>query len=102
MKISAYVWGTRAWKHRREGILCSQTVERIQEIVDGEIPPSRAKIVLERHVTACKSCDAQAEVFRELKIAISRVSSEADPECVRTLEDLARKLCEGTADPQPE
>ncbi|MEX2394487.1 MAG: hypothetical protein WD826_08415 [Actinomycetota bacterium] len=98
MKVTAYIIGTTAWRRRREGILCAQTIERIQEIVDGEIPPSRAKVVLERHITACKSCDDKAEVFRELKIAITRVSGEADVDCVKSLEELARKLCEGTAE----
>lgn len=98
MTITAYIPGTTAWKRRREGILCAQAAERIQEIVDGELPAGRMKVVLEKHLEACKSCDAHAEVFRELKTAIARVSAEADPERVKALEDLAKRLCEGTGD----
>ena len=98
MRVTAYIVGTRAWRRRREGILCAQTVERIQEIVDGELPPGRAKVVLERHISACKSCDEKADVFRELKVAITRVSGEADAACVQSLEELAKRLCEGSAE----
>ena len=98
MKLGAYLPGTSAWRHRREGILCAKTVERIQEIVDGEIGPGHAEQVLKRHIEACQSCNAQADVIRELKVAIARVSAEADPECVKKLTDLARRLAEGQAE----
>jgi anti-sigma factor RsiW len=95
MTIAAYIPGMRAFKRRREGILCAKTVERIQEIVDGEIGPGRAEQVLKRHLEACKSCNAHADVVRDLKIAILRVSDDADPECVRKLQDLAHRLAAG-------
>jgi anti-sigma factor RsiW len=95
MKPSRYIPGTQGWRHRREGILCAKTVERIQEIVDGEIGATKAERILTKHLAACKSCNAHAEVIKELKIAIVRVSDDADPELVSTLEDLARKLCRG-------
>jgi hypothetical protein len=95
MKPSRYIPGTGAWRHRREGILCAKTVERIQEIVDGEIGATKAERILTKHLAACKSCNSHAEVIKELKIAIVRVSDDADPELVATLEDLARKLCRG-------
>jgi anti-sigma factor RsiW len=95
MSLVVYVPGTRAWKMRREAELCRQTTERVQEIVDGEIGPARAEQVLKRHLEACRSCNAEGQVIRELKVAIARVSSEADPTTVRNLEDLARRLCEG-------
>jgi anti-sigma factor RsiW len=98
MSLSAYIPGTHAWRRRREGILCAQTVERIQEIVDGEIAPGHAEQVLTRHLEACRSCNAEADVIRELKVAIARVSDEADPQCVRKLEDLARRLASGEAE----
>ena len=94
--MRAYIPGTYAWRRRREGILCAKTVDRIQEIVDGEIGPGHAEEVLKKHLEACQSCNAEADVIRELKIAIARVSSEADPGCVKKLEDLARRLAEGT------
>ncbi len=98
MSLLAFVPGTSAFKRRREGHLCAKTHERIQEIVDGEIGPGRAEQVLKRHLEACKSCDGEADVIRDLKIAIARVGNDADPKLVATLEALARKLChEGSA-----
>jgi hypothetical protein len=95
MRLVAYIPGTHAFKRRREGILCAKTVERVQEIVDGEIGPGRAEQVLRRHLEACQSCNAHADVIRDLKAAIARVSDQADPECVRKLNDLARRLAAG-------
>jgi anti-sigma factor RsiW len=99
MSLIAYIPGTHAWRRRREGILCAKTVDRIQEIVDGEIEPGRAGEVLRKHLDACRSCNAEADVIRELKVAIARVSDEADPGCVKKLEDLARRLAAGTGPP---
>ena len=94
MKLLAYVPGTRAWTARRNEELCGQTWDRIQEIVDGEIGPQRVDQILRKHLHACQSCHAEAEVVVELKAAIARVSNQADPGCVRKLNDLARRLCE--------
>jgi anti-sigma factor RsiW len=94
MSIAAYIPGTYAWKRRREGILCQRTHEKLQQIVDGEIGPARAEQVLAKHLDACKSCDADAQVIRDLKVAIARVSSKADAQLVGRLEDLAKQLCD--------
>ena len=95
MSMRAYIPGTYAWKRRREGILCAQTVERIQEIVDGEIGPGKAEQVLKKHLDACQSCNAEADVIRELKIAIARVSNEADPELREEARGPGPRLAEG-------
>lgn len=102
MSIIAYVPGTRAWKRRRHLIICQQTHDRIQEIVDGEVGPARAEQILTKHLHACRACNAEAEVLRDLKSAIARVSSTADPELVGRLEDLAKRLCQGTEAPAGE
>ena len=94
MNVLAYVPGTRAWTARRNTELCGQAWDRIQEIVDGEIGAGRAEQVLRKHLDACQSCHAEAEVIVGLKAAIARVSREADPVCVRKLEELAKRLCE--------
>ena len=94
MNVLSYVPGTRAWTARRNAEICGKTWDRLQEIVDGEIGPQRAEQVLKKHLDACRSCHAEAEVIVELKAAIARVSREADPQCVRKLEDLAKRLCE--------
>jgi hypothetical protein len=104
MSLGSYIPGTYAWKRRREGILCAKTHEKLQQIVDGEIGPGRAEQVLAKHLDACKSCNADADVIRDLKGAIARVSAQADPELVGRLEDLAKRLCDqhraGSPDPE--
>ncbi|MGH2759702.1 MAG: anti-sigma factor family protein [Actinomycetota bacterium] len=92
----AYLPGTRAWKKRRARDICSRAAERIQEIVDGELPPSKAAKVLERHLVDCPPCLQEAEALRALKQAVARVSGEADPETVDRLRSLGRQLCDGT------
>lgn len=93
--IAAYIPGTAAWRRRRAAAICQETHDRIQEIVDGEIGGSRAERILERHIEACTACNADAQILRELKQAIARVASTADPELVGRLEDLAQRLCRG-------
>jgi hypothetical protein len=94
VSLVSYIPGTDAWKRRREGVLCMKTHEKLQQIVDGEIGPGRAEQVLAKHLDACRSCNADAEVIRDLKAAIARVSAQADPAMVTRLEDLAKQLCE--------
>jgi anti-sigma factor RsiW len=92
--LLAYVPGTKSWRQRRDRDICARTAERIQEIVDGELPPGKAARALERHVEACPPCFEEAEVIRTLKQAIVRVSGEADPDTVQRLQALARDLCQ--------
>lgn len=94
MTLLERVPGTAAWRNRRARELCRRTVGRIQEIVDGELPASRKMRLLERHLAACERCQGEAEVIRQLKRAIARVSQEADPGMVGRLQDLAQRLCE--------
>lgn len=93
--VTAYIPGTAAWRRRRDARICMETHDRLQEIVDGEVGASRAEQILAKHLHACQNCNAEAEVIRDLKEAIARVGSDADPELVSTLEDLAGRLCRG-------
>jgi anti-sigma factor RsiW len=95
MKLFSFVPGTTAWRKRRYYVLCMQATERIQQVVDGELPASRKTRILERHLVACRRCKGEVTAILELKAAIARVSCEADPEVVAKLETLARRLCEG-------
>lgn len=96
MNPRSYIPGTRAWRSRHDAALCRKAIEQIHEIVDGEIRGSKATKVLTRHLEACQRCHGEAEVVRSLKQAIARVSAEADPEFVSRLEELGRRLCDGT------
>lgn len=100
MSFFSMVPGIRAWRIRRARALCAQASDRIQEIVDGQLPATRKARILERHLVACRRCKGEVTVIMELKSAIARVSCEADPEVVDRLERLARRLCEGEV-PEP-
>lgn len=86
--------GTKAWRKRRSREICARAAARIQEIVDGEVPPGKAARELERHIAECPPCKQEAESLLILKQAIVRVSGHADPETVAKLEALARGLCQ--------
>lgn len=92
--VSWVPW-TKPWRQRRDYTICRETLERVQEIVDGEIPHGHTARVLEKHLGACRRCGQEAEAVRTLKIAIVRVCGDCDPEAVAKLQELARALCEG-------
>lgn len=100
MTVLAYLPGTHAWRKRRKQDLCNRAAERIQEIVDGELPPSKAAKALERHLIECPPCLQEAEALRTLKDAVARVSGDADPETVERLRALGRQLCNRPEDHQ--
>lgn len=101
MNLVERIPGTTAWRDRRARRLCHETAERIQEIVDGELPPSRKVRLLERHLKVCGFCGTEADVVRRLKNAIARAAADADPDTVDRLNQLARRLCEGAGPPAP-
>ncbi|HVM40903.1 MAG TPA: zf-HC2 domain-containing protein [Acidimicrobiia bacterium] len=66
----------RRWRRRR---ICMAAHERMQELVDGELPEGRQRRVLEEHVERCAPCGTDAGELQALKEAIRRVGSEPDP-----------------------
>ena len=90
----AFLPWTKAWRKRRSRDVCARAAARIQEIVDGEVPPGKAARALERHIAECPPCHQEAESLRTLKQAVARVSGQADPQTVARLEALARSLCQ--------
>ncbi len=89
-----YVPWTTSWRRRRDIVICRETLERVQEIVDGEVAGHTAR-TLEKHLHACKRCGEEAEAIRTLKAAIVRVCGDCDPDAVAKLQQLARDLCSG-------
>ena len=89
-----YIPWTTSWRRRRDFVICRETLERVQEIVDGEVSGHTAR-TLERHLHACKRCGEEAEAIRTLKAAIVRVCGDCDPDAVAKLQQLAQELCSG-------
>ena len=98
MSVVAWVPWTKSWRQRRDYAICRQTLERVQEIVDGELPHGHTARTLEKHMGACRRCGEEAEAIRTLKLTIARVCGECDPEAVAKLELLAQRLVEGHGD----
>ena len=91
----SFIPGTRAWRVRRQHHICVLVSTHIDEIVDGELPPSRKARALEEHLSSCGYCRGKAESVRALKQHIARVGKHCEPEMVERLENLARRLCSG-------
>lgn len=94
MGVLRYIPWTKPWRRRRDEILCMQTAQKVQQIVDGELSPSAANATLVRHLEACARCSTEAEAYEELKRAIARVGATGDDEIVERLRRLADELCE--------
>ena len=99
MTVSSWVPWTKSWRQRRDYTICRQTLLRVQEIVDGELPHGHTARTLEKHLSACGRCGEEAEAVRTLKIAIARVCGDCDPDAVAKLESLAQRLIEGREEP---
>lgn len=92
MSPARWIPGSRAWRRRRSYDLCERAIERVQELVDGELPPCRDSERLIAHLESCPPCALEAEAVRELKRAIHRVGQESDPEVKARLTEWARRL----------
>ena len=92
MSPAGWVPGTRSWRRRRSHDLCERAIGRVQELVDGELPPCRDSERLIAHLESCPPCALEAEAVRELKNAISRVGRESDPDVMDRLTQWARSL----------
>jgi anti-sigma factor RsiW len=74
--------------------ICREAGERIQEIIDGEVPRDRARETLQLHLDACERCGREADTIRELKRAIARVGLFCDPALVSRLERFCGELAD--------
>lgn len=83
----------RFWRRKTsEAEICRRALERVQQIVDDEMPSPKERLELLGHLDACTTCGVEAEAVREMKIAIARVGSGTDAEIVQRLRDLADRL----------
>jgi hypothetical protein len=88
-----YVPGTSAWRHRRKLARCRESAAHIQELVDRELSPSQMEQQVRAHVHDCPPCAAEETVYRELKVAIVRVSQRGDADLAARLRQVAIEMC---------
>lgn len=90
----AWIPGTAAARMRRDETVCRRTKERIQQIVDGELPRTAANDALLRHVEACARCGEEARTVRELKTTIRSALEGSGKPVLRAAEAAARRALE--------
>jgi hypothetical protein len=88
-----WVPGTAAWRHRRKLARCRESAAHIQELVDQELSPVLLAQEVRAHVHECPPCAAEETVYRELKIAIVRVSQRGDADLAARLRQVAIEMC---------
>jgi len=88
-----FVPGTPAWRHRRKLARCRASAAHIQELVDRELAPSVLEQQVRAHVHDCPPCATEETVYRELKVAIVRVSQRGDADLAARLRKVAIELC---------
>ncbi len=88
-----YVPGTAAWRHRRKLVRCRASAAHIQELVDRELSPAVLEEQVRAHVHDCPPCATEETVYRELKVAIVRVSQRGDADLAARLRKVAIEMC---------
>lgn len=88
------------WRSRRDAALCMATKERIQQIVDGELPRSAANDRLFQHLDACVRCGDEARAVQELKRTVRDVLERSGRDLTRRIEAIAREVAESARDPE--
>jgi hypothetical protein len=91
--VLAYVPVTPAWRHRRKVVRCRESAAHIQELVDSELSPEALEREVRVHVHECPPCATDEAVYRELKLAIVRVSQRCDAELADRLRQAALDMC---------
>ena len=78
----------------RGRLTCSETLELLQQYLDGELSAEEARQVA-KHLDSCTMCEAESEVYREIKAAISLSASDTDPEVLSRLESFGERVRNG-------
>jgi anti-sigma factor RsiW len=73
---------------------CRQVVRVLQSFLDGEVDDLRAAEVAE-HLSACRGCGMEAEVYRWLKAVTAGLARADDPRQLARLERFATALADG-------
>lgn len=92
MRIASLIPGTTSWRRRRDERICAETLHRVQEIVDGELPAGATEQTLRRHLEACTRCGREAEAVERLKRAIARATKAECDELSRRIDEIARRV----------
>lgn len=79
------------WPGRTSRVRCLRTMQLIQQYLDGTLDDRPALRVAD-HLDACRRCGLEAEVFSQIKAALSRYDGDVDPGAMARLRDFANDL----------
>ena len=77
----------------RGRLTCGETLELLQQHLDGELPVEQARRVAE-HLDHCRMCDEESDIYRQIKHAIL-TSGDVDPAVVLRLERFSERVGKG-------
>jgi hypothetical protein len=93
VKAFEYAPGMTAWRRRRKLARCRDAAAHIEALVDQELSPDELEREVRVHIHECPPCAVEETVYRELKVAIVRVSQRCDAELAARLRKVAIDMC---------
>jgi anti-sigma factor RsiW len=78
----------------RGRLTCKQTLELLQQYLDGELTAEEARRVSE-HLDHCIRCDQESEIYSEIKKSIAATAGSTDPEIIERLERFGERVGKG-------
>ncbi|WP_298387782.1 anti-sigma factor [Ferrimicrobium sp.] len=92
---------SKPWKMIAERRYCFATMRVLQDYLDGALDDARADQVA-RHLDDCRRCGLEAEVYQEIKTALSKQEMLLDPQTVQRLRNFSDQLIREGASSQDE
>ena len=78
----------------RGRLTCSETLELLQQYLDGELSAEEARAVA-HHLDHCTRCDQESEIYRQIKKSIAAASHPTDSEVIERLERFGKRVGNG-------
>lgn len=78
----------------RGRLTCAETLELLQQYLDGELPVEAARRVAV-HLDHCTMCEEESAVYARIKALIGALAPAADPEVLDRLERFGERVRDG-------
>lgn len=78
----------------RGGLSCDEIMEVLQSYLDGEVDADTARQVA-AHLEMCTDCDAESDVFRNIKSSLASSAEPVDPAVLASLRSFSNRLVAG-------
>lgn len=81
----------------RRGMSCADALEVLQSYLDGEIDTETARKVA-AHLERCDRCDAESQVFAQIKESLAKRRPAVDPAVMSALSQFGQRITNGEID----